>query len=359
MNSSTKTVDVPQTPVKDQNNIGFCWAYATNGFLESILLKKSGQAVDLSEEAIGFYRMAEELRSLSRRLTPEQLVDRAEIEKALFEGLEGWDLTFNPDYNPGFRARGSLELVRDYGVVPEYAWSFKFLDDATTAKFFDTVLNGFVELNRAHGRGGVTREMAMDLLASPGAYGSRPPESFTWTFPGGESKVITAKDFAANIIGFTPDDFTYMTPDTQIGYDQLVKATKLSLARGLSVPLSYIIYEGSQNDWDASYSAAKVPGENPQVEGGHAVLMTDFVNAGGVPGAVSSSVLTAELAKPASDLDFVVFKNSWSTSVQSPRLRLPGYFTMDQSYIRLLAKKPTDITIVVPRDIAFQVRYNQ
>jgi hypothetical protein len=324
-----------------------------------MLLKKSGQAVDLSEEAIGFYRMAEELRSLSVRFTPEQLTDRDTLEKALFEGLEGWDLTFNPDYNPGFRARGSLELVRDFGVVPEYAWSFKFLNKDASGKFFDTVLNGFIELQRANGRGGVTREMAMDLLASPGAYGSRPPESFTWTLPGGESKVITAKDFAANIIGFTPDDFTYMTPDRQIGYDQLIKATKLTLARGFNVPLSYMIYAGAENDWDASYSAAKVPGENPEVEGGHAVLITDFVNVGGTPGVVSSSVLATELAKPASELDFVVIKNSWNTSVQSPLLRLPGYFTMDQSYIRLLAKKPTDITIVVPRDIAFQVRYNQ
>ena len=34
--SSLRSVDVPQTHVKAQNKIGFCWSYATMGLLESL-----------------------------------------------------------------------------------------------------------------------------------------------------------------------------------------------------------------------------------------------------------------------------------------------------------------------------------
>jgi C1A family cysteine protease len=47
--SKIKTVDIPQTAVKDQNSIGFCWYYATMGLIETLMLKKTGQSVDLSE----------------------------------------------------------------------------------------------------------------------------------------------------------------------------------------------------------------------------------------------------------------------------------------------------------------------
>src|SRR5262245_55876546 len=87
--SATKSVEIPQTPVKSQNQVGFCWAYATTGFLESLMLKKNGQSVDLSEEAIGYYRMAEELVALSRKYTAEELATAELVEEKTFEGLEG------------------------------------------------------------------------------------------------------------------------------------------------------------------------------------------------------------------------------------------------------------------------------
>ena len=210
---------------------------------------------------------------------------------------------------------------------------------------------------QAHGQNNVTQEMIFDLLASQGAYGSRPPTSFTYVEPNGESRAVTARDFARDIIGFNPDDFTYMIPDSQIDYAKIVTATKLALARGLDVPLSYTIYAGATNRWDASYSAKNLDPAHLEVDGGHAVLITDFVNVGGRPGAMPNSQLQTELNKAPTDLDYLVIKNSWDTALQSPLLRLPGYFTVDQSYVQLLARTPTDITVVVPRDIAFQVRY--
>jgi hypothetical protein len=357
--SSERSVDIPQTAIKAQNKIGFCWAYATTGFLESLLLKKSGQAVDLSEEAIGFYRMAEELKALSLTYSAAELADGKMVAEKTFEGLEGWDLTFNPVYNPQFPARNALQLVHDYGVVPESVWSYKFLSQDQTEAFFTYVFTKFAALMQANGQEHVTMDMIFDLLASPEAYGSRPPASFTYVLPNGQQSTMTAQEFAANVIGFSPDDYTYMIPDQQIGYDKLVTAVKETLARGIDVPLSFNIYEGSENRWDASFSAKTLDPSDLELDGGHAVLVTDFVNKNGQPGALPTAALSAEMSKPASELDFVVIKNSWDTSVQSPLLRLPGYFTMDQGYLQLLARSQEDVAIVVPRDIAFRVRYDR
>jgi hypothetical protein len=161
------------------------------------------------------------------------------------------------------------------------------------------------------------------------------------------------------VIGFTPDDYTYMHVDGRIGYSEIIKGIKLSLAAGYSVPLGYVIYDGAESDWDASYSGARVDENNLKVGGGHSVLITDFVNKGGRPGAISAAELRAELDKTSDELDYIVFKNSWDTLLQSPLLKLPGYYTMDQSYLKIISKKPGDISIVVPRDIAMKARYNQ
>jgi hypothetical protein len=355
--NQTKSVEIPQSPVKSQGKIGFCWSYATIAFLESLALKKNGEMLNLSEEALGFYRMAEELLALSRKYDASELGTPELVEAKVFEGLEGWDLTFNTAYNPGVKVDGSLELVRAYGVVPESEFPFKFQTAEQTSGFFKTVFDGFAALMNQYGKGHVTKEMVFDLLASKDAYGTRPPASFLQVTADGQRQRITAQSFAADFIGFTPDDYTYMIPDSAIGYNQLVKAIKLTLARGITVPLSYTIFSGQPNSWDGAFSVKGLDPNTLKNAGGHAVLITDFVNQGGKPGVISKAALQAELAKSEDQLDFVVIKNSWSTKYQSPLLRYPGYQIVDQSYLQALARKQTNITIVVPRDIAFDVRY--
>ena len=355
--SRPETLELPQTPVKDQGQIGLCWAYGTTGFLESLLLKKNGIAVNLSEEALGFYRMTEELYTMSRRYSAAELSTADMVSEKTFEGLQGWDLIFQSNYNPGFNAPGALELIRRYGVIPEEAWSYKFKTAKQHNTFFQTVFAGFASLMQVHGQKNVTREMVMQLLAGEDAFGSRPPAEFVLNLPDGTRRTFSATGFAADFIGFTPDDYTYMVPDTQIGYAQLITAAKLALARGIATPLSYAIYKDQPNPWNGAFSVGNVDPDTLIAVGGHVVLITDFVNYGGKPGAISATGLQRELARPAGDLDFLVIKNSWNTRIQSPVLRLPGYHTIDQSYIRALTRHASEIAIVVPRDIAFQVRY--
>ena len=356
--SKIQTVDIGQTPVKSQGQVGFCWSYATIGLLESLMKKKTGVSVDLSEEALGYYRMAEELYALSSKFEATELSTSAQVAGVVFEGLQGWDLSFNPVYHPDLpRVRNSMQLIEAYGTVPESVWTYKFTTGAQEEQVFESIFADFSALMLKRGRGQVTRDMVFDLLAKPQAFGSRPPTEFTYLAPNGHSRLISAVNFASDIIGFSKDDYTNLIPDTQIGYPQLVQALKLTLARGINVPFSYTIFKDQFDSWDASYqvldpNAALVPA------GGHAVIVTDFVNNGGRPGLVSPDVLAQELAKSSDDLQFVVIKNSWGTGLQSPLLPLAGYHTIHQSYLRALTKTRTDISIIVPRDIAMQVRYN-
>ncbi|MBF0443418.1 MAG: hypothetical protein HQK54_16040 [Oligoflexales bacterium] len=355
--SRTDTVEIPQTPVKNQGRIGFCWAYGMTGFLEAIMLKKNGISINLSEEAIGFYRMAEELFSLSQKYSAEELGDAEKVENLVFESLEGWDITFNAKYNPGFRARNAMELVRSFGVLPEEVFSYKFATDRQSDDFHAFVYSGFAELMKKHGKKNVTQDMIYGLLGDAGAFGGIPSREFELWLPNGTKRKFAAADFASDFIGFSPDDYTYLMPDGKIGYSQIVKAIKMTLARNIDVPLSFTVYKGQPNRWDGSFSLRDTDPSKIENAGGHVVLITDFVNQGGKPGNVSPSAFKTELEKSSEELDFLVIKNSWNTEIQSPLLRLPGYHTLDKSYMKQLVKGDVDITIVVPRDIAFQIRY--
>ncbi|NBO37867.1 hypothetical protein EBU99_04710, partial [bacterium] len=81
-------------------------------------------------------------------------------------------------------------------------------------------------------------------------------------------------------------------------------------------------------------------------DGGHLVLVTDFINKGGSRGAVTDANLQLELMKPAADLDAFLFKNSWGVGAKTNEAGKPvgssvdGYYRMDLSYLSGIAKIP-------------------
>ena len=77
--SKIDSVEIPQTPVENQNRIGFCWAYAAVGLIESDFKVRTGDTLQLSEEALGFYRMLEGLYFLTQNLSGQELIDNIYI----------------------------------------------------------------------------------------------------------------------------------------------------------------------------------------------------------------------------------------------------------------------------------------
>lgn len=94
----TTGVDHAHTPVKDQCQTGTCWSFATVSFLESEVLRISGTEVNLSE----MYNV--------RMTYPKKAENYVRYHgKAQF--------------GPGSLSHDVINVLRDYGVVPESEYS--------------------------------------------------------------------------------------------------------------------------------------------------------------------------------------------------------------------------------------------
>lgn len=339
--SQLDTVEIPVTKVKDQRRVGFCWSYALAAFVESQYLARTGKTVNVSEEALGFYRMAEHLFHLSQTLQGSALEEAVNSE--ILDGY--WAIQPTSPYLDAFR------LVKKYGLVPDAVWSYKFggPSDLSGDDKIEAIRKAMVKLVKGRTRGTTTMEEIMSkALVASGGYPSKPPTSFAW-----DGITVSAKDWARNTLAFNPDDYAMMTGYSTDDYSGIVNAMKRSLARGIPVITSFDIYDAFVDVGDLKANGVDPSDERFVSSGRHMVLVTDFVNKGGRPGGMSKAQITSEVARPAGDLDYIVFKNSWgyaTWSSSSRRMVEPGMFTLDQGYLR------GDLyhgmfEIIVPKDI--------
>ncbi|MEN9529627.1 MAG: Peptidase C1-like family [Pseudomonadota bacterium] len=365
--SSIETVNIPQTDVRDQGRFGICWAYGTTGLIESELLKSDGIKVDISEEALAFEHMAEALRSQFATATSSDLLDfitRGELP-------EGWATRTTPDLaamymNSKHVQHDALALIKLRGAVPESAWSFKVSNYEQKRQLTVAVRDNTRKLWQAGYRiQDLSVEQIKDLILV-GEYGtafpSRPPAYFEWN-----GETISALDYVKTVLKFDPDAWEAVAIRKAADVPQFIQTVKQSLALGHSVPLAFpinvdrIAGDAFRADADAkNYNWADFGRD-----GGHLVLVTDFINKGGSRGAVSDTALQNELAKPADELDALLFKNSWGVGAKFNEAGKPvgtsvdGYYRMELSYLVGIAKIPeatknpwAATLAVVPRELA-------
>lgn len=90
--------EVKTTPVKNQQSTGTCWCYATNSFIETELLRMGAPAIDLSEMYV---------------------VRKAYSHKA----KQYFKKHGKGNYSEGGQAHDVINMVREYGFVPENVYS--------------------------------------------------------------------------------------------------------------------------------------------------------------------------------------------------------------------------------------------
>ena len=341
--SRPDSVDIDQTAIRNQYRVGICWSYATVGLLESKYKMTTGKSVDLSEEALAFHRMAEELLHNAQayqggRMTMAQVLNPLQTRS----GLQGWYV-----HTGSQTTRGGMELIDVYGVVPESAWSFKFTSDDDIIRLKQSILPSYQALLQQNTA--ITIQDIERTLVSPGGFPSIPPTSFSL-----DGQTITATSLARDVLKFRSTDYDDVAARSAGDAATVVAATKRALLRGYSVPLAYpadptFIVNGVYRTTPDS----PLPDRNT----GHAVLITDFVNQGGHEGAMSPDELKAEFAKGYDSLAFLKFKNSWGLSARSNESGIPvssgsaGYYYMTPSYINAIASLGF-FQVVVPIDIA-------
>lgn len=353
--STPESVEIDQSPVKNQYSIGFCWAYATLGLLESNYRVKTGQIVNLSEEALGYAHMREELFNLAAAYQRGNISLEQAINATQGQRLEGW---FVRSYDSDLRL-DAMELIDDYGVIPEDEWSLKFTSPSDVERLKSVIASPFRTLLMSGAP--VTRQSIDSVLTTPGAFPSTPPESITI-----DGQTMTPQEFSREKLGFHSEDYVAIFASSAAEGLSLIQTLKRTLGAGYSVPLSFAVsFDNLQN---GSFTATNYPasnldanpqlvGETLHVSGGHAVLVTDFVNVGGREGEIPSVELRAEIAKNAEQLNYIKLKNSWGARPRTNESGVivssseDGYYRMDLGYIKA-SSALHNFGIVVPRSFA-------
>lgn len=347
--SGTKTIEIPQSEIENQLKIGFCWAYAGTGLVESEVKRQFGLQLNLSEEALGFYRMAEGLHYWTQNIRGQELLDVIAQDT-----MQGWLLSSEqiPD---------TFKLIAKYGVVPESVWNVKFTKSEMTDKLVKAVrraMNNKV-FNSYDPKKITVEEIIRDVLLAPGAWPSEPPHVFQFS-----GKTYTPQTLLADL-KFDPLLFKPVTVEKPEDLSKLIAASKRALVRGYTVPLGFPVnFDRLKAD---RFTGADVNLNVPSNffrDGGHAVLLDDFINRGGREGAIPFTEALTEFLKPPSELDYFLFKNSWGKAAQTNEAGIPikgsvtGYYKMDYDYLKGSANLTTDksfkgiLEVMVPADIA-------
>jgi hypothetical protein len=351
--SGVNAVDLPVTPVDDQGKIGFCWAHGTIGLIESTYKTRTGGDLNLSEEALGFYRLAERITSLIQSsATAADLIDN--FTRGVSEGF----YTRLPDEKRVGGELDALDLVKKYGLVPESAWNVSFPDAQARQSLMNAIRTNVYALSDGRNRSSITVEEVIEkVLVGEGAFPSRPPSRFLW-----EGQEISATAFLTDVVKFDTDAFAAVEAASESELESFATVMKSALAQGYSVPFGYSINVDRLSGM--TFGAADVSLDNPvafAADGGHIVLVTDFVNEGGVAGAIPADELAAEVAKPFSALAYLRVKNSWGVGEKldssgkvlsnSP----DGYYHITHDYLvgsaRAASKGWMPLIAVVPRSL--------
>jgi hypothetical protein len=351
--SNLDTVDLPVTPVEDQGRFGICWAYGTIGLVESDYKRRTGKDVNLSEEAIAFYHLAEmiALQMHKSKTFPQFFNDTS----------RGFNEGFFSRILPAKKQPGELdafELITKYGLVPQTSWNFKINSPEARGELLRVIRQKSIRFLNGRDLEAVTVEEVIDqIMIGDGAFPSRPPTEFSF-----DGRTVSAVKFAAEDLAFTPEDFVAVEVASEADLPNWVAAVKKSLALGYAVPMGFPINIDRLSG--GTFGATGISPDDPIAfarDGGHLVLVTDFVNISGREGLVSPQELEAELAKPLDQVDYLKFKNSWGLGAKTDAEGKPiggspdGYYRMNRDYLvgsaRAAAKGFLALNAVVPRSV--------
>ena len=183
------------TPVKNQNRSGTCWDYATIGFVEAELLRRTGKVYDLSEMFVA----------------SKDYVDCAEYNVR----MHGFSR-----FSEGGSADDVLEVIDRHGICPEEAMARpgSMIGDtlANFTEFFAT-LEPYVKSIATGSSTKLTSQWRVGLQGILDAYLGECPERFTY-----EGRQYTPREFA-RMLGIDKKDYVSITSFTHHPfYEQFV-----------------------------------------------------------------------------------------------------------------------------------------
>ena len=178
--------ELPITSVKNQHRSGTCWDYATLGFFESEILRKTGKVYDLCEMFV---------------------VNKDYMDCAIhYVRMHGYS-----QISEGGSCDDVLEVIRQYGICPEDAMPAPGSltgDSLANFKVFFPELEKMVSSIVTKGAKSPKEHWQDSVQAVIEKYVGRCPETFIY-----EGKTYTPKSFAASL-GLDFEDYVSLTSYT-------------------------------------------------------------------------------------------------------------------------------------------------
>lgn len=188
----TNVMQNPITSVKNQSRSGTCWDYATLGFFEGEILRKTGKAVDLCEMFVA---------------------NKNYMDEAIYYVRMHGDARFSE----GGSADDVLSVLRNHGVCPETAMPAPgTLTGDSLANFteFFNVLTPYAQAVAKSDAKKLSPQWKVGLQSILDAYLGACPEEFVY-----EGKKYTPRSFADSF-GLNWDDYVSLTSFTHHPYEE-------------------------------------------------------------------------------------------------------------------------------------------
>ena len=174
------------TPVKNQNRSGTCWAYASMGYFESEILRKTGKNYDLSEMFVA---------------------NKDYMDCAVYHvRMQG-----SSRFSEGGSVTDALEVARNYGLCPETAMAAPgSLTGDSLANFteFFSLLEPYVASVVKSSEKKISPQWKQGMQGILDTYLGECPKSFVY-----EGKTYTPQTFAQSL-GLDFDDYISVTSFT-------------------------------------------------------------------------------------------------------------------------------------------------
>jgi bleomycin hydrolase len=196
----TEISKVKTTSVKDQQRTGNCWAFSTVSFVETEILRNTGNVFDLSEMYCAYYAYIGKAKTYVR-----------------YQGKH--------QFSEGGQAHDVIDVIRKYGIVRESDYPMKLKNDAYLKKTLKNFLDSILALDTLPGNWLKTYKKILD--DSLGV----PPQYITY-----EGKKYTALDFTKQILKFNADDYVEIS---SFSYKPFYKQFVLEVPDNWSAGLYY------------------------------------------------------------------------------------------------------------------------
>ncbi|MNF82287.1 Aminopeptidase C [compost metagenome] len=185
----TDIINLANTSVKNQGSSGTCWSYSTNSYLESEMIRKGKQPVELAQIFSARNAYIEKGKNYVRMHGAVTLGDGGALHDV-------------------------INMYKKYGAVPQEIYTG--LNYGTTKNKFaemGVLMEGLLSAIIKNPNGELTPNWEKAYTAVIDSYLGAVPENFIY-----KGKSYTPQSFAKEVVGINPDDYVELSSFTNAPY---------------------------------------------------------------------------------------------------------------------------------------------